>query len=248
MTGLESGTVSSTAWPYLKETVDASLSISDFEAHSAVQDLLARNISAGPCGAAGLAALRILATDHRENIGLNEESVVVLLNTEGARPYKMPYDVSTDDPVTLTQILTRIESTNPSLSVSDGTGETAIADYIEAWLQHRNIETHRIESTLGRPSIVGVSRGVKDYKRLMINGHVDTVSLSNCDPNPLSGALERMGDREIIIGRGSLDMKAGLAAGMTALAHVSLNHTIGTVILTAVSDEEDASKGTPRHN
>jgi diaminopropionate ammonia-lyase family len=244
MNGMDCGTLSSISWLSLHDNVDISLSISDHEAHLAVQDLKKQNISSGPCGAAGLAALRLLAKDFREQSGLTENSTVVLINTEASRTYPEPWDVSIDDPVVLTQILTRIESTNPSLSVADGTGETAIANYIEAWLQHRDIETHRLETSPGRPSIVGVAYGLKDKKSLMINGHIDTVSLSNYGPGPIAGNLEQRNGREVVLGRGCLDMKAGVAAGMTALARAKQQNSIGTVILAAVADEEDSSRGT----
>jgi diaminopropionate ammonia-lyase family len=194
MTGMDCGTLSSISWPTLRDTVDISLSISDHEAHLAVQDLKKRNISSGPCGAAGLVALRLLAKEFREQSGLTESSTVVLINTEAFRIYPEPWDVSVDDPVLLTQILTQIESTNRSLSAADGTGETAIANYIEAWLQHRNIEAHSLETSPGRPSIVEVAQGLQDKKSLITNGHIDTVSLSNCGPDPIAGNLEPRDD------------------------------------------------------
>lgn len=244
MTGMQCGNVSKTAWKTLQETVDASLTVSDFEADGAIQDLKAHGVFAGPCGAAGLAALKEVSTKYRQVLRLSENSTVLLLNTEGTRSYTTPFDVSSDDAVSLTQILTRINSTNPSLSVSEGSGETEIANYIEAWLQHRDIETHRLESSLGRPSIIGVAHGIEDFQSLMINGHVDTVSISNYGEDPFSGRLDQKNGRGIIRGRGCLDMKAGLAAGMTAIMYASRNKSIGTVILAAVADEEDSSKGT----
>jgi diaminopropionate ammonia-lyase family len=172
MSGMECGTLSSSAWPYLSAGVDASLSVSDYESHCAVEYLAKHGLSVGPCGGAGLAALRLLAQDHREQLKINKDTVVVLLNTEGAKPYRTPYDVSSDDSVVLTQVLTQIESTNPTLSAADGTGELAIANYIEAWLQHRNLKTHRLESVAGRPSVIGIVEFAEKGRRLMINGLV----------------------------------------------------------------------------
>jgi diaminopropionate ammonia-lyase family len=190
MTGMDCGTVSSTAWPALRSFVDASLTISDFEAHCAVQDLESCGIKAGPCGAAGLAGLKLLASTHRKDLGIDREAVVVLFNTEGTRQYPVPHDISCDDWVSLTQVLTRIESTNPSLSISDGSGEGIIANYIQAWLEHRGIESHRLECTKGRPSVVGMVRGMGNGGRsLMINGHIDTVGIANYDTDPLDGKL-----------------------------------------------------------
>ncbi|KAJ5665860.1 uncharacterized protein N7477_008308 [Penicillium maclennaniae] len=155
MDGMNCGTVSSTAWPDLQRLVDACVTVSSYESHLAVQYLTSRAVDTGPCGGASLAALRCLAADKERSTVLNEDSIVVLLATEGARKYQTPRDVSIEDAVDLTQVLTRINSSNPTLSVSDGAGESEIADYLSAWFAHRDIEYHRIEPFAGRPSIVG---------------------------------------------------------------------------------------------
>jgi hypothetical protein len=51
-----------------------------------------------------------------------------------------------EDCVALTQILKRIDSSNVTLSATPDAGESGIVDYISAWLQHRGIEQHRIET------------------------------------------------------------------------------------------------------
>ncbi|KAL2876904.1 hypothetical protein SGCOL_007929 [Colletotrichum sp. CLE4] len=248
MEGLNCGTVSLTAFDDLRVGIDASATVSDFEAHKAVKYLQTKGVKSGPCGGATVAALRRLAQVNPRPACLSKDSVVVLLNTEGPRNYKTPLDVSTDDPVTLTQILTSIDSSNPDLSKASGAGEGEIAHYISAWLQHRNFEAHWLEETQGRPSVVGVLRGTGGGKSIMLNGHVDTVSLSSYSPDldPLSGELkEDEGGR--IYGRGSADMKAGLAAAMAAMARYSSTSRPslrGDVILAAVADEENFSIGT----
>lgn len=244
MDGLNCGTVSPTAWHDLSRHVDASITVSCHKSHSAVADLASENIEAGPCGSAPLAALKRLAQEGSHI--LESDSVVVLLSTEGCRSYPIPHDVSIDDPISLTQELTRIDSSNVTLSAADGAGETCIVDYISAWLAHRDIETHRIEKVLGRPSVVGVLRGSGGGKSLMLNGHVDTVSLASYDNEPLSGHLANKNGRPAIFGRGSLDMKGGLAAALSSLFAIKMSGCTlrGDVILAAVSDEEDASQGT----
>lgn len=142
--------------------------------------------------------------------------------------------------------MTRIDSSNLTLSAADGAGESCIADYISAWLAHRDIETHRIETVPGRPSVVGVIRGSGGGKSLMLNGHVDTVSLASYDNGPLSGHLAEKNGRPAIFGSGSLDMKGGIAAAPSTLAAIrTCNPSLrGDVILAAVSDKVDASQGT----
>ncbi|KAH6629708.1 diaminopropionate ammonia-lyase [Boeremia exigua] len=243
MEGMNCGTLSSTVFQDLQRGVDVSATISDYESHQAIQYLSSNSVNSGPCGGAALAALwRLAESTYRPKL-LTDDSVVVILSTEGPREYDVPLDVSSDDPVELTQILTRINSSNPDLSEAAGAGENAIANHINAWLQHRGMESHWIEAQPGRPSVVGVLRGSGSGKSLMINGHIDTVSLSTyTSGDPLSGEL-RDGR---IYGRGCLDMKAGVAAAMAAIARVasSGSRPSGDVILAAVSDEENVSKGT----
>ena len=84
MTGMNCGTVATITWPVLKG-VDVSLTVSDLEAHQAVQELKEKGISAGPCGAAPLAAYHRLAKELPEFVKGN----VVLICTE-QREYDAP--------------------------------------------------------------------------------------------------------------------------------------------------------------
>ncbi|KAI0460166.1 tryptophan synthase beta subunit-like PLP-dependent enzyme [Xylaria acuta] len=217
MAGLDCGTISSIAWPILRDGVDAT-----------------------PCGAATLAALRRLSESERTALGLNSNSSVLLLSTEGARDYVEPLSVDTDDAVALTQTLVRIDSVNPTLVPVPGGGETAIARHIKAWLEHRDIESHWVEPTKGRPSVIGIVRGNGGGKSLMLNGHIDTVTLSGYDGDPLSGHIK---DGKLY-GRGAADMKGGVAAALVALASVKGLGLSGDVIFAGVADEEAESKGT----
>jgi diaminopropionate ammonia-lyase len=91
MAGLNCGTPSSIAWPYLRPGIDAAVSVTEDQAALAVRDLAHGGVDAGPCGAATLAAVRaaLLGRDgdrHREQLGLTPDSTVVLLSTEGTPP------------------------------------------------------------------------------------------------------------------------------------------------------------------
>ncbi|KAL5592850.1 hypothetical protein FOBRF1_013158 [Fusarium oxysporum] len=228
--------------------IDVSLTVSDFGAHQAVLYLQSHGIQAGPTGAASLAALKRLTISDKKALGLSRNSTVVIfcpLTSDAT--YDTPHDVSADDPILITQTLARINSASPSLGSVAGPGETVIAQYIASWLEHRGIATHWIESVKGRPSVVGVIRGSgrDGAKSLMLNGHIDTVTLMGYEDDPLSGKIIN----GKLHGRGSADMKSGVAAAMVALANVKrleLNGVKlgGDIIFTAVADEESGSIGT----
>ena len=90
MCGMNCGILSTTAWPVLKRGVDVSVVVSEVESHKAVEELDQLGVHAGPCGAASLAALRRLCEEARGDCALDEDSVVVLLCTEGSRKFEVP--------------------------------------------------------------------------------------------------------------------------------------------------------------
>ena len=135
--------------------------------------------------------------------------------------------------------LVQIDSVNPDL-VPGGAGETQIAKFIQIWLEVRGFETHWLENTAGRPSVVGIARGTGGGKTLMLNGHIDTVTIAGMGIPALEPRIEdgRM------YGRGSYDMKCGVAAMLIAALQAKTIHLRGDVIVACVADEENASIGT----
>jgi diaminopropionate ammonia-lyase len=85
MAGLNCGTISGSAWPVLRDGLDAAVAVSDDEALRAVEDLGRLGVSSGPCGAATLAGVRAALIDpqRRAALHLDPTAVVVLLSTEG---------------------------------------------------------------------------------------------------------------------------------------------------------------------
>lgn len=148
-----------------------------------------------------------------------------------------------DELVALTADLIRIDSVNPGL-VPGGAGENEIADFVTAWLRTRGFTCTRVESTPGRPSVLAVARGTGGADDLgdgmMLNGHLDTVSLDSYDGDGLDPRIE---DGRIH-GRGAYDMKAGMAAMMVAAARVAARPHARDIVLALVADEEDVSAGT----
>ncbi|MFC0597588.1 diaminopropionate ammonia-lyase [Streptomyces palmae] len=88
MAGLNCGTPSALAWPYLRSGLDAAVAVPDAGSARAAADLAALGVASGPCGAASLAGVRAAFTgegaeERRTALGLGATSVVVLLSTEG---------------------------------------------------------------------------------------------------------------------------------------------------------------------
>jgi diaminopropionate ammonia-lyase len=84
MKGLNCGVVSPGAWPALRDGTDAAVLVTDEQAAEAVRDLQALGIDAGPCGAASLAAVRVVCANPvwRAEAGIDADSVLLLLSTE----------------------------------------------------------------------------------------------------------------------------------------------------------------------
>lgn len=76
MAGLNCGTMSSLAWPYIVAGLDGCVTVGDAEVVSAARTLAAHGVDAGPCGAAPLAALAA--------VPVSADATVVLLVTEGS--------------------------------------------------------------------------------------------------------------------------------------------------------------------
>lgn len=83
MCGMNCGTVSYTAWPYLRDGIDACITVSDREARLAQNTLLSEQIHVGFCAAATFAAMTKIGKNERRMLGISDKTVVVLLATEG---------------------------------------------------------------------------------------------------------------------------------------------------------------------
>lgn len=96
MAGLACGETSPLAWKFLEPSVDHFMTIEDDQAVEAMRDLAAGSdkdipIVAGESGTAGLAALKVLHGDANllAKLGLNAQSRVLIVNTEGATAPKV---------------------------------------------------------------------------------------------------------------------------------------------------------------
>lgn len=137
------------------------------------------------------------------------------------------------------QDLVRTESVNP------GTPETAMADAVERWLEQTPAEVSRVDFAPGRTSVGARLAGSGDGPTLVLNGHMDTVpvddrSLWHVDP---FGGEVRDG---FLYGRGSCDMKAGLAVQIGVLHALSRHpeRLRGSLVLHFAAGEERGEPGT----
>lgn len=96
MAGLNCGTPSTLAWPYVAAGLDGAVSVGDAAAIQAARDLGSAGIASGPCGGAGLAALRAVAQSPQrsEHLGIGPTSTVLIIVTEGSAANPLPEPVS----------------------------------------------------------------------------------------------------------------------------------------------------------
>jgi acetylornithine deacetylase len=147
--------------------------------------------------------------------------------------------VARGDAVALTRELVRIDSRNPSL-VPNAPGEAAVAAALAEILRSWGFRVDVIESMAGRPSIVARIGPDRESGTLMFNGHLDVVGTDGMVHDAWN-APERNGR---IYGRGSADMKSGVAAMCAAAARAAEASSDVSVVVTAVADEEYESAGT----
>jgi acetylornithine deacetylase len=143
-----------------------------------------------------------------------------------------------DPALTLLRDLVAIDSVNPSL-VPGAAGEAQIAEAIAAHLRRIGLDVEMQETVPGRPNVIGVLEGKRKGRSLMFCGHVDTVGVEN-----MAAPFEPVERDGRLYGRGSQDMKGGVAAMIDAarvVAEAGLDS--GRLIVAAVVDEEYASIG-----
>jgi len=145
------------------------------------------------------------------------------------------------DAVALTRALTRIDSRNPTLA-PDSPGEAAIAASLAAVLENWGFSVEISDSAPGRPNLVA-RIGPCDAPAMMFMGHLDTVGVEGMTHDPFAADMK---DGRIY-GRGSADMKSGVAAmcvGAMRAYESSGDSAKRQIVVAAVTDEEYESLGT----
>ncbi|MEV0596074.1 M20 family metallopeptidase [Nonomuraea cavernae] len=150
-------------------------------------------------------------------------------------------DVDAQGVVEFTQALVRVPSTNdPAL----GRSERPAAELVAAKMREWGWEPVVSEAAPGRPNVVAVVEGGGgDGPTLMFEGHTDVVTegdLSTWTVDPFGGEI-RDGR---LWGRGSADMKSGLAATLYATRALQLAGPFpGRIKVCALADEEGLMLG-----
>jgi acetylornithine deacetylase/succinyl-diaminopimelate desuccinylase-like protein len=155
-----------------------------------------------------------------------------------------------DHSIALLKQMIAIPSSNPHVSDKnekeiarflkkelEGAGFQVQLQQITSAYPHAGLPENR---TFTRPNVIA-RIGRKDGTKLILNGHIDTVSGTNMK-KPFEPRV--VGDR--LYGRGSSDMKGGVAAIVAAAEaiHESSCNLNGELVLSLVVDEETLGEGT----
>lgn len=134
--------------------------------------------------------------------------------------------------------LVGINSVNPEW---DGPGESDVADYVTAFLEQAQIEVTTHDVLPGRPNVIGRLPGQDSSRSLVLEAHMDTVSVAGMSIDPFAAKISE----GRMWGRGTCDTKAGLAAMLHALAAIKRKNLRPPVdvLLLAVIDEEHLFRG-----
>lgn len=152
---------------------------------------------------------------------------------------------NTDDTIALTQTMIQIKSIDPPGN------EAGMSEFVEKYLQDARIDQVEALSVEGlapeRKNIIARLNGAGEAAPLIFSGHMDVVPVSDrelsqweCDP-----WIGEIRDDGFLWGRGSSDMKGGLAGVLTAMKYLKDNNITppGDIILVASVDEENLMRG-----
>ena len=142
-------------------------------------------------------------------------------------------------------------------SVVNTSGEAMIAQHIYAFLSATEyyrrhpeylVKQRTINDKNERYNVLALLRGRNgnSNKTVIMMGHMDTVGIENYAQDDLPPNVKRdMDSGEWLFGRGSLDMKSGIASHLYLMKHYSerLEQLEGNLLFVAACDEEDSSHG-----
>jgi succinyl-diaminopimelate desuccinylase len=140
------------------------------------------------------------------------------------------------DPVALARRLIAFDTVNPPGN------ELACAQYLADLLTSAGFETRLVPLAEGRASLLASKGTPGDKGPLVFTGHIDVVPLGTQEwtQDPFAGAT--VGDK--LYGRGSSDMKSGIAAFVVAAIHEAHRACSGTqVAMIITAGEETGCEG-----
>lgn len=151
-----------------------------------------------------------------------------------------------DSPVDILKQLIAIPSVNPE-DTSDGdiTGEGRLADFLAERLEGRGLRVSREDVRPGRPNVIAESCPADGRPTIMIEAHLDTVSVKGMVVDPFD-PVERDGR---MYGRGACDDKGPMAASLSALTadRVRALHRAGLrLVYVGAMGEEKGNHGARR--
>lgn len=118
-------------------------------------------------------------------------------------------------------------------------GEQAVAEHVAAQLNRLGMDAVLLGRG-GRTSVLGEAHVSHQAETLLVASHLDTVPVDGMEIDPFDPVVE--GDR--VLGRGSCDTKAGMAALLEALERVLDRGTLRrNILVVGESDEELGSLG-----
>lgn len=144
-----------------------------------------------------------------------------------------------DAVVDLTRQLVAFDSVNPGL-VPGAAGEGPVAQFVADRLAGSGFDVQLVPapSDPRRVSVIAVRDGGRPGRTVVLNGHLDTVGVDGM-AEPFSARIDGMR----MSGRGTSDMKGGVAGLVTAAGQLAAAGAPGRLVLAFVADEEDASLG-----
>ena len=163
----------------------------------------------------------------------------------------MPDDATPEYPgdvAGLARELVRIRSENPPGE------ERAVAEYVVDWCEHHGLDAELVGTpdAPDRPSAVAtVGTLADDEPTLVLNGHTDVVPAGDRDAwthDPYDGEVVSTDDGDVLYGRGSADMKTGVAVALVTALELAPRFEDGefdgALLVHAAAGEETGLPGT----
>ncbi len=151
-----------------------------------------------------------------------------------------------DEVTRLLAELVAIPSVNPMGRSLSGSGflEAGMTEYLLAWFFDLGVPCERQVISPGRENLIARYAPPGAKRTLLFDAHQDTVPTDGMTIDPFRPAIE--GGR--LYGRGSCDIKGGMAAMLTAFARLVREKPQGAaaVIMACTVDEEFTHKGSSR--